>query len=37
MQKLELQEISAGYGMEEVMHRISLKITEPSIRFMKIM
>ena len=31
MQKLELQEVSAGYGVEEVIHRISLKITEPSI------
>ncbi len=31
MQKLELQEISAGYGREEVIHKISLKITEPSI------
>ena len=31
MQTLELQEISAGYGKEEVLHKISLKITEPSI------
>lgn len=31
MQKLELQEISAGYGREEIIHKISLKITEPSI------
>jgi len=31
MQKLELQEVSAGYGQEEVIHKISLKITEPSI------
>ena len=31
MQKLELSEVSAGYGAEEVLHRISLKITEPSI------
>ena len=31
MQKLELQEVSAGYGAEEVIHKISLKITEPSI------
>ena len=31
MQKLELQEVSAGYGVEEVIHKISLKITEPSI------
>lgn len=31
MQKLELQEVSAGYGQEEVIHKISLKIIEPSI------
>jgi ABC-2 type transport system ATP-binding protein len=31
MQKLELEEISAGYGTEEVIHKISLKLTEPSI------
>jgi len=31
MQKLELQEVSAGYGKEEVLHKISLKLTEPSI------
>jgi len=31
LQKLELQEISAGYGKEEVLHKISLKLTEPSI------
>jgi ABC-2 type transport system ATP-binding protein len=31
MQKLELLDVSAGYGIEEVIHRISLKITEPSI------
>lgn len=31
MQRLELQEVSAGYGAQEVIHRISLKITEPSI------
>jgi ABC-2 type transport system ATP-binding protein len=31
MQKLELNEVSAGYGVEEVIHRISLKIVEPSI------
>jgi len=31
MQKLELTEISAGYGVEEVIHKISLKIIEPSI------
>jgi len=31
VQKLELHELSAGYGAEEVIHKISLKITEPSI------
>jgi len=31
MQKLELNEISAGYGRNEVIHRISLRVTEPSI------
>jgi ABC-2 type transport system ATP-binding protein len=31
MQKLELFEISAGYGNEEIIHKISLTITEPSI------
>ena len=31
MQKLELRELSAGYGSEEVIHRISLELTEPSI------
>jgi ABC-2 type transport system ATP-binding protein len=31
LQKLELNEISAGYGVEEVIHKISLKIVEPSI------
>ena len=31
MQKLELNEISAGYGVEEVIHKISLKLIEPSI------
>jgi len=31
MQKLELHEVSAGYGVEEVIHKISLKIIEPSI------
>ncbi len=31
MQKLELQEVSAGYGAEEVIHKINLNITEPSI------
>lgn len=31
MQKLELNELSAGYGTEEVIHRINLELTEPSI------
>ncbi len=31
MQKLELKEVSAGYGVEEVLHKISLKLIEPSI------
>lgn len=31
MQKLELNDVSAGYGAEEVIHRLNLKITEPSI------
>jgi ABC-2 type transport system ATP-binding protein len=31
MQKLELHELSAGYGSEEVIRRISLALTEPSI------
>ena len=31
MQKLELQELSAGYGSEEVIHRVNLELTEPSI------
>jgi len=31
MQKLELQEVSAGYGAEEVIRKISFKMTEPSI------
>jgi len=31
MQKLELRGLSAGYGSEEVIHRISLELTEPSI------
>ncbi len=31
MQKLELHELSAGYGSEEVIHRITLALTEPSI------
>ena len=31
MQKLELHELSAGYGAEEVIHSISLALIEPSI------
>jgi ABC-2 type transport system ATP-binding protein len=31
MQQLELQDLSAGYGIEEVIHKINLKLTEPSI------
>ncbi len=31
MKKLELQEVSSGYGVEEIIHKISLEITEPSI------
>jgi ABC-2 type transport system ATP-binding protein len=31
MQKLELTEVSSGYGTNEVIHQLSLKITEPSI------
>jgi ABC-2 type transport system ATP-binding protein len=31
VQKLELNEISAGYGVKEVIHKISLEIIEPSI------
>jgi ABC-2 type transport system ATP-binding protein len=31
MQQLELQNLSAGYGLEEVIHKINLKLTEPSI------
>jgi ABC-2 type transport system ATP-binding protein len=31
LQKLELKEVSAGYGAEAVIHKISLDITEPSI------
>jgi ABC-2 type transport system ATP-binding protein len=31
MRQLELQDLSAGYGVEEVIHKINLKITEPSI------
>jgi ABC-2 type transport system ATP-binding protein len=31
MQQLELQDLSAGYGLEEVIHKINLKLTEPSI------
>ncbi|MEJ2240839.1 MAG: ABC transporter ATP-binding protein [Candidatus Bathyarchaeota archaeon] len=31
MQQLELQNLSAGYGIEEIIHKINLKLTEPSI------
>lgn len=31
MQKLELDEVSAGYEAEEIIHKIGLKIVEPSI------
>ena len=31
MQQLELQNLSAGYGIEEVIHKINLKLTQPSI------
>jgi ABC-2 type transport system ATP-binding protein len=31
LQKLELTEVSSGYGGNEVIHKISFKITEPSI------
>ena len=31
MQKLEINEISAGYGGKEVIHKIDLKIAEPAI------
>ena len=31
MQKLEISEISAGYGGKEVIHKIDLKIAEPAI------
>ena len=31
MQKLELHELSSGYGSEEVIHGINLELTEPSI------
>jgi ABC-2 type transport system ATP-binding protein len=31
MQLLELQDLSSGYGLEEVIHKINLKLTEPSI------
>jgi ABC-2 type transport system ATP-binding protein len=31
MRQLELQDLSAGYGVEEVIHKINLKLTEPSI------
>jgi ABC-2 type transport system ATP-binding protein len=31
MQKLKLEEVSSGYGTEEIIHKISLTLTEPSI------
>ena len=31
MRQLELKDLTAGYGLEEVIHRINLKLTEPSI------
>ena len=31
MQQLELHDLSAGYGLEEVIHKINLKLTVPSI------
>jgi ABC-2 type transport system ATP-binding protein len=31
MRQLELADLSAGYGLEEVIHKINLKLTEPSI------
>jgi ABC-2 type transport system ATP-binding protein len=31
MKQLELQDLSAGYGLEEIIHKINLKLTEPSI------
>lgn len=31
MQQLELKDLSAGYGQEEVVHKINLKLSEPSI------
>jgi ABC-2 type transport system ATP-binding protein len=31
MQKLELTDLSAGYGLEEVIHKINLELTQPSI------
>jgi len=31
MQQLELGDLSAGYGLEEVIHKINLKLTQPSI------
>ena len=29
MQQLELHDLSAGYGLQEVIHKINLKLTEP--------
>jgi ABC-2 type transport system ATP-binding protein len=31
MQNLKLEEVSSGYGTEEIIHKISIKLTEPSI------
>jgi len=31
MQELKLEEVSSGYGTEEIIHKISLTLTEPSI------
>ena len=31
MEQLELQNLSAGYGLEEIIHKINLKLTKPSI------
>ena len=31
MQQLELRDLSAGYGLEEIIHKINLKLTVPSI------
>ncbi|MGE5187987.1 MAG: ABC transporter ATP-binding protein, partial [Betaproteobacteria bacterium] len=31
MQSLKLEEVSSGYGADEIIHKISLKLTEPAI------